>query len=506
MIRGSATPAGTERACGAHGSDFGSELGRTGLVVSPAGFGGYRVSPGVRAHGAALQLALTAGINLIDTSANYADGGSEELIGQVLGHLIDAGAIRREAVAVVSKAGYLQGKNFALSRERRRDGRAFPELVPYAEGLEHCIHPDFLEDQLTRSLARLNLETLDLYLLHNPEYFLGWAAAEGMAPDASRHEYERRIGAAFRHLEAEAAAGRIMWYGISSNTFPADPSDPRFTCLERIWEIAASISPAHRFAAIQLPMNLYEPGAVLCANQPGGESVLQFARRKELAVLINRPLNAMAGGRLLRLAEVNDTEILPVEEITARIETLADSEHDFLARVLPGLGLDKAIGTQLTHRLFIAASLAGAWRELAGYDHWQQVRNELILPRVTGAMAFLENRLPAAPAAAAWKELHLAALDAALRGVGGFYAQAAAAKVAGIRAGLAAADPDWDADAPLSRLALRALRTTAGVSCVLVGMRRPAYVEDVLAELAAPVPQRERSGAWRALSRMLQAL
>jgi hypothetical protein len=35
-----------------------------------------------------------------------------------------------------------------------------------------------------------------------------------------------------------------------------------------------------------------EPGAVLEKNQPGGDSVLEFAQHKGLGVLVNRPLNA----------------------------------------------------------------------------------------------------------------------------------------------------------------------------------------------------------------------
>ena len=38
-----------------------------------------------------LEQALTRGINLIDTSANYADGGSERLVGEILAQLIAFG-------------------------------------------------------------------------------------------------------------------------------------------------------------------------------------------------------------------------------------------------------------------------------------------------------------------------------------------------------------------------------------------------------------------------------
>ncbi len=370
-----------------------SELGRTGLHVSQAGFGGYRISAGIAEHAAALQHALVSGITLIDTSANYADGGSEELVGQVLAHMVDSGELRRDTVVVVSKAGYLQGKNFTLSQERKRLGRPFPELVPYADGLEHCIHPEFLEDQLTRTLERLGLETIDVYLLHNPEYYLGWAAHNGMDPSAAQIEYDRRIANAFRHLETEVARGRIRWYGISSNTFPAPASDPQFTCLERVWEMAEAIGPEHHFGVVQLPMNLYEDGAVLLANQPCGVTALEFARQKNLGVLINRPLNAFTENRLLRLADVDAAERLPSEEIEKRIETIASA--------------------------------------------------------------------------------------------------------------LAAADPDWGGDALLSQLAVRALRSTAGISCVLVGMRRTPYVEDILAELATPVARKDRRTSWRKLHQSL---
>ena len=289
MIHGSASAEGTQARFEDPGFPPGAPLGRTRLKVSRAGFGCYRVSTGVSEHVRALQHALSSGINLIDTSANYADGGSEELVGQVLGRMIESGELRRDAVAVVSKAGYLQGQNYALSQERKRRGQPFSDLVPYAEGLEHCMHPEFLQDQLTRSLERLQLETLDVFLLHNPEYYLGWALKNGLSAEDAQAEYYRRIENAFRHLEAEVAAGRIRWYGISSNTFPGASSDPQFTCLERVWEIAESISQNHHFGIVQLPMNLFEIGAVLNPNQPSGSTVLEFARQKNLGVLINRP-------------------------------------------------------------------------------------------------------------------------------------------------------------------------------------------------------------------------
>ena len=122
------------------------QLGRSGLRVSTmalgtmtfGGKGAFAKVGNVDLRDAArlIDIAMEAGVNLIDTSANYTDGGSERLIGQVLGKLAAAGEIERDQVVVVSKAGYLQGENYQLSQERKAAGRPFAELVLAGQGLE----------------------------------------------------------------------------------------------------------------------------------------------------------------------------------------------------------------------------------------------------------------------------------------------------------------------------------------------------------------------------------
>lgn len=503
MIHGYASAAGTREWLDSHEPLACDPLGRTQLMVSAAGFGCYRVSAGVSPHARALQHALSSGINLIDTSANYGGGSSEELVGEVLAHMIESGELRREAVVVVSKAGYLQGQNYAASQERRRQGRPFADLVPYGEGLEHCIHPDFLQDQLTRSLERLQLEAMDVYLLHNPEYYLGWAHKSGVPADEAQTEYYRRIEKAFRHLEAEAAGGRIRWYGISSNTFPAASSDPQFTSLERVWAIAESISKENHFGAVQLPMNLFENGAALNRNQPSGLTVLEFARQNNLGVLVNRPLNAVTGNRLIRLAEVAEAGGVAPEGIEPRIEALSEAEQAFVERVLPGLHLESDLASRLPAQLLSADALRQVWRSFSGYDHWRDVRDSHLLPRISGVLEFLDKQAAGSRELSAWKDAYTGALDAVLKALGGFFAQTAARKISRIKSTLAAADPDWGGDAPISRLAVRVLRSTAGISCVLVGMRRPEYVDDMLAELKTPLSTGDRGSSWSKLAQLI---
>ncbi len=79
----------------------------------------------------ALRYGLDLGLTLIDTAEMYAEGGAERVVGQAL-------ADRRDDAFVVSK------------------------VYPWNAGRDSAI------EACERSLARLGIETLDLYLLHWP--------------------------------------------------------------------------------------------------------------------------------------------------------------------------------------------------------------------------------------------------------------------------------------------------------------------------------------------------
>jgi aryl-alcohol dehydrogenase-like predicted oxidoreductase len=474
-------------------------FGRTKISVSQASFGGYRLERGNGTHEQALRFALQMGINLIDTSANYTDGGSERLIGRVLAELIDNGELQRDEVIIVSKVGYLQGFNYALAEQRKREGRPFPNLIKYAEGLDHCIHPEFLADQLTRSLERLNLETLDGYLLHNPEYYLMWAKRAHIPYEEAQQEYYRRIQQAFEHLEQEVERGRIQFYGVSSNTFPEPADHYTFTSLSKLWQIAEEISPSHHFRIIQLPMNLFETGAATELNQPDRQSVLQVARHHQLAVMVNRPLNAFRDNTLTRLAHIPMPNYpAPPEDVSTGVDSLVKQEKDFQAHFLPELQVEKESKEVLREYLAIGMMLDGRWAGFGTYQNWLDLRAQFILPRTQTAVELL-SKLENLPADGRdWLDEYVESANITLAAVTAYYQEQAAKHNAYISQAATEADPEWAA-ATLSQTAVRALRSTNGISTVLVGMRHQAYVQDVLADLQRPVQQKPRLKNWQNL-------
>ncbi len=320
-------------------------FGTTELTSSRLGFGCYRIHGGDPDHESALQNALQSGVNVIDTSTNYMDGESERLVGSVLRESIKNRALSRDEIIVVSKIGYVQGQSLEQAKVREQTGRAYPEMVKYGEDLWHCIHPEFLHDQLEMSLDRLGLATLDVCLLHNPEYFLSEAARSNANTLADRREiFYRRVTQAFAFLETQVEAGRIRWYGVSSNTVTGNLDDPENTSLSDLLSAAVNAAaarkmPRHHFAVLQCPMNLFESGAWTRRNTGPNhdQTVLQFAQQERLAILVNRPLNAMptSGTGVLRLAD------FPLEgeavDIDAALRAVQALEEEYRAKLAPAI-------------------------------------------------------------------------------------------------------------------------------------------------------------------------
>ncbi len=231
MIAGHATPAGTARYAARFPRRQSTSFYRLAqrLTVSSLGLGTYLgdADPVTdRGYTEAVAAALRGGINFLDTAINYRNQRSEWCIGAALND------IARDEVVLCTKAGFLTPG--AVS--------AVPaDLVAGA----HSMHPDFLADQIDRSRANLNAETIDVFYLHNPETQLD---------HVPRPEFEDRLTRAFSALEELVAAGKLCFYGTATWSGYRESGKLDF---DRILALArAAGGERHHFGFIQLPFNL----------------------------------------------------------------------------------------------------------------------------------------------------------------------------------------------------------------------------------------------------------
>lgn len=495
-----ATRACADRASATHGFSAGAYrlLGRTGLTASALGFGGYRVDDETPEHREALEAALAGGVSLVDTSSNYTDGGSERLIGRVLGAGLAARPGLREQVIVVSKVGYVQGQNLALAHQAQERGQPFLEMVEYHPDCWHCIHPRFLADQLGRTLERLALPALDVYLLHNPEYFFSdWAQRTPQGDlEAARAEFYRRCTQAFAELERQAQQGRIAWYGVSSNAFGEPAASPEFVSLERLLDCAAAAvasvqgaGAASRFAVVQCPLNLFEGGPACEANQSGGRTFLDVARAENLGVLVNRPLNAIRQRHLIRLADRMAPRGDPAAQVETALADLAGIEAEYARQFRPSI-LDQLPERAGPREPFDwSTAFRSVLPHVESREGWMQMLHSQALPNIQGAMRATAQALTEPPARKdfeRWVQSYAMALENLSRAMLEHAAAAEHRHAADLRQRLSGRVPEAWRGQSLSQMALRTVLTVPGVSCVLNGMRRPEYVRDSLGALTEP--------------------
>ena len=263
--------------------------------MSNFAFGTYRITYQNPQHVEALKEAISSGMTMIDTSSNYMDGDAERAIALAFREF-DEDVLSR--VEIVSKFGYIQGTNLA-----RHKVEPFEDVVEYNEECFHSISSSFIHDQLSESLSRLEVDKIDCYLLHNPEYYLLDAINRDVAEDDRLDEMYRRIYDAFLALEEEVKNSRISSYGISSNSFSKPLTDKEFLPYEDLITLADNAAEevgneCHSFTTIQLPINMLEIDGLKCAS---------WAKENGLRVLANRPLNAQYNGVMFRLADYDES-------------------------------------------------------------------------------------------------------------------------------------------------------------------------------------------------------
>jgi aryl-alcohol dehydrogenase-like predicted oxidoreductase len=140
--------------------------------------------------------------------------------------------------------------------------------------------PAYLEDQLTRSLGNLGLDSIDVYYVHNPETQL----------EALGHEeFAKRLRVAFEFLEKAYSDGRIGCYGTATwNGYRQQPDSRGYLSLAAVASIAREAGgEANNFKVVQLPYNLAMPEALTSANQVvDGESLSFLMAADRLGITV----------------------------------------------------------------------------------------------------------------------------------------------------------------------------------------------------------------------------
>jgi hypothetical protein len=240
---------------------------------------------------------------------------------------------------------------------------------------------------------------------------------------------------------------------------------------------------AHHFTVLQCPMNLHESGAALIKNTgpDNGSTLLAEAVKEGVAVLVNRPLNAMPAqrGGVVRLADV------PVPAPEAEFETqrqkVALLEEAYRKDLAPAVA-HSGQGMLPADFFRWADELNRIRTQVQGLEHWEQIETQMIAPHVNQVLRALSEAFTGTIAEQweAWRDRYVPELLALLRTLHREASERSRQRAEDLHRTIDPLLPEQRWKATLSQKALWILASTRGVTSVLNGMRTPAYVDDAL--------------------------
>lgn len=320
-LSGHATRAGTEDYVKTFGAGLAaghySDFLNLHLKLSSLGLGTF---PGAAsdevdaAYAAIVHRALVSGINVIDTAAHYRYGRSARAVSAGLRRAFAEG-VKREQVFVVAKGGFLR-----FDEGMPDDLDAWFEARIARKGLGrhddltdvHLLSPGYIAQQIEDTRAALGLETLDAFLVDQPEVHI---------PRLGKDKLNRRLQSVFAVLEQAVKEGKIRGYGISTfNGFRVETDHALFQSLASLLGLAEKAArivhrnedARHGFRLVQLPFNQIMPEGFTRFNQATGHgnvaSTIQAAFQLKVYVMAS---HALAKGRLAGHCETAVRDALP---------------------------------------------------------------------------------------------------------------------------------------------------------------------------------------------------
>lgn len=294
------------------------------------------------AYARIVERALASGINVVDTAAHYRYGRSARAVGEGLRRAMARG-VRREQVFLIAKGGFLRFEDgmppdFAAWFEANvaRNGLGTADELTQA----HLLSPAYVGSQLDECRRALGVETLDAFLVDQPEVHI---------PRLGKEEVHRRLQAVFAVLEQAVRSGRLACYGISTfDGLRVATDDPLFQSLASLQGLAEKAAQfayrdmprdpqaRHGFRLVELPFNEAMTEGFTRFSQATGHgnvaSTIQAAFQLKVFAIAS---HSLAKGRLA--SECADA----VRDATPEFANDAQRALQF-NRSTPGLGVSLA--------------------------------------------------------------------------------------------------------------------------------------------------------------------
>ncbi|MEI5908611.1 aldo/keto reductase [Bacillus spongiae] len=275
-----------------------------------------------------IEYGLRKGLNVIDTAINYRGMKSERDVGYVLTSLIERKLIKREDVVVSTKAGIIAGDIEAnlvpidyLQKVLIEGGIITEADLSIVDHHRHVLAPAYYEFAIHKSKNHLNLETIDIYYVHNPEISMMTLGSE---------VFYSQLETLFAFFETQVQMGHIKYYGLATWLgLLTNPNEHGYISLEKVVNIAKRLAGnSHHFRFIQFPLNRKINNGVRMKNQKVNHhwvTVVEAAEKLGLFSITSAPFHL---GKLIDEGSSSQSMLLEVIQMKGILSTMVGMKRN----------------------------------------------------------------------------------------------------------------------------------------------------------------------------------
>jgi hypothetical protein len=228
-------------------------------------------------------------------------------------------------------------------------------------------------------------------------------------------------------------------------------------------------------------------------NQAGDtNTLLEYAGKNKIGVLVNRPLNAITKSNLYRLADFDiKTEFLSLDEtqVIAEINLLDSMEEDFLKEHLEGLQVSDRNKEAINYFLKAGQLLRENWKNFGSIESFNDVKKQFLIPRVNYAFSVMAGSPNITDESKESLDRIAKQINKLIGIIETIYGVQANMRSKDLHVRLNKVVEPGEANKfsslTLSQKAILLINSIDEVSCTLVGMRQKKYADDVIGCLRA---------------------
>ena len=257
---------------------------------------------------------INQGVKIFHFESHCFNSQAQETVGEVVGQLVYDNEISRDSLFFCVKGGYFESKYST--------GDEFEFKLD--SNFVHNLNASLIRKSIKDSLIRLGVNTLDAYIIQDPDYFFSRSNIKTLSLKEQRSLFHEYLIELFFVLENEVQENRINAYGISFDTFIFNKNFSDLFNFSEFFKLLNEKISNHHFLIFECPFNIVDSSL---AVKHKGISFFEQLRSHNVFVFTNRPFLTFFKNMSFLLTEYSEPEDISIMEIEDMIASGIELEQ-----------------------------------------------------------------------------------------------------------------------------------------------------------------------------------